>query len=316
MDPTSRSPRSRSPRAASPPWRSPSTDWSPPSISLTSEGSSHNDADRELLGHFGSYEHRESPFVQESPYRIVNESKPIHVLPSSVVLFINMHGRTAEPFLTPLRVTRNIGTDFGTCFFGKPTDRKPVFFEGLGTTEGETLKQNIKEIMRESRCRVCEMNAHVIELEERLKRLTEQAEDNLRRLGRSPPTPREPTADEIQAALDKQEIRQEFEEFKNSKYHEKEKKFKKGMPMFNKLLGMTGPSGIRESHETHSIYVRADLSKRLQRDVYFEIRTEKTSLKDILDFLVNKGVKHVTLFDLSCSGDERESIHRTRYGGH
>ncbi len=106
-----------------------------------------------------------------------------------------------------------------------------------------------------------------------------------------------------------------MEAFLRSKHHEHPKYFKKGLPMFNKAYGMLGANG-RESHFSHSIYVRADLPReRMSEDVFFEIHTHKTTLEEILEYLSLKGVTDVTLFDLSCQGDTRDPVHRTRYGG-
>ena len=261
-------------------------------------------SEEELLRHYKEYT-RKSPKTKESNmFHIFNwgPGDVDHYLPSSVLLLIAMHGRTKEPFLSPLNVVRHIGAEFGACYanysdknygdetYGERKMHEPRrslmgdgFLEDRNRSVGEVLKKSILAHIRHYR-RTAEHTLKIIESDKTRNPSLIKNYDSL-------------------------------VEFVNSKHHVRPKHIKKGLPMFNKSYGMTGEK--HETHETHSIFVRADLPlERVDReDVFFEMRIEETTLKDILKYLVKRGVRNVTLFDLSCQGDDRSPIHRTRYGG-
>ena len=238
--------------------------------------------DHVIMGHYRDYTRRSPVHVQKDPLDIYIEDKNTQLeelLPISVILTVRMHSRTKEPFIAPLNVVRHIATDFGTCNFSP-------------------LENQYRQIMRQGFQANYPHSTYIGEgsliKEALIKKMTDIRANS--KLNEANPA--------------------EWHAYAKSKHHTKPKIIKKNMPMFNKLYSLKGPNGL-ETHETHSIFVRADLPlKELKYDVFFEIRTRKTTLQEILTFLASKGVRNVTLFDTSCQGDEREEIHRTRYGGH
>ena len=253
-------------------------------------------SEEELLRHYKEYT-RKSPKTKESKtFRIFNwgPGDVDHYLPSSVLLLIAMHGRTKEPFLSPLNVVRHIGVEFGACYINyaeRITHEPRRSLMGDGFLEDRT--RSVGEVLKKS------ILANIQHYRRRAERALKEAE--------------------AYKAENPSYVYEHYDalvEFVKSKHHVRPKHIKKGLPMFNKLYSMTGPDK-HETHETHSIFVRADLPlERVdQEDVFFEMRIQHTTLKDILKYLVKRGVQNVTLFDLSCQGDDRSPIHRTRYGG-
>ena len=253
-------------------------------------------SEEELLRHYKEYTRKSPKTKEHNMFHIFNwgPGDVDHYLPSSVLLLITMHGRTKEPFLSPLNVVRHIGVEFGTCYmnYAERITHEPQrslmgdgFLEDRKRSVGEVLKKsivaNIQHYRRKAERHLKDVEAYEVEHIPGYK------------------------AKQYEALV----------KFVNSKHHVRPKHIKKGLPMFNKSYGMTGEK--HETHETHSIFVRADLPlERVDReDVFFEMRIEETTLKDILKYLVKRGVRNVTLFDLSCQGDDRSPIHRTRYGG-
>ena len=196
--------------------------------------------------------------------------------PKSVILLITMHGRTKEPFLIPVNVYRRIGADFGTCYYD--------YYERFDTLMASGFKRKTKK------------NGEYIK-----SSISSAMNDSLRKANALPPE-----------VFEDHEEHELHSEFLLSKYNKFAKKFKKNMPMFNKSYSMEDET----SHINHSIYVRADLPEgSLEKDIFFEIQTQRTTLKKILLFLAERGVENASLFDLSCQEDRRSPIHRTRYGG-
>lgn len=243
------------------------------------------DSENRVMEHYKSYTRR-SPYAKEdAPYKVINygapgpyirSTKPLpDFFPSSVIVLITMHGRTKEPMQTPLNVERFIGTDFGTCYFYNFERDEEERLMGAGFKKKKKVwGEAIKTSL-----------------------VTSIAEARQRWETRTP----------------KFEKREDFELFKLSKHHTRPKKFKRNMPMFNKLYEFDPEDPY---YVKHSIYVRGDLPEgSTEKDIFFEIHTEKTTLKHLLIYLRSHGVTDVTLFDLSCQGDTRESIHHKRYGG-
>lgn len=266
------------------------------------------EADNQVLEHYRSYERR-SPTphigINFENFEIINYDnaalsleKPLgYFLPSSVILFITMHGRTKEPFITPVNVERHIATDFGTvnCIgyhtLGDPIELIRVGFKKKEKKTGEFIKNGLVRSAAKIRA---------------------SAEK-----GRKDDSDPEVVA------------------YRESRHHEKVKTFKKNMPMFNKeyvTYDPDDPDGI--FHFSLRIFVRADLPLDSKvKDVLFEIKIKEEfseeqkqhfssddipeqsiTLENILYFLQNHGVQDVALFDWSCQGDRRSPIHRTRYG--
>jgi hypothetical protein len=266
---------------------------------LKPKSSNRTESNEELLGHYRAYR-RESPvFKIKRKMKFVTFGKPMQTyLPSSVLLLVNMHGRTKEPFLSPMNVFRYIGSDFGTCNFNPVftlTDRdlmKTGYSENsTWNSAGALIEHNLRTRMMLARKITDERYDDFIPDFSNLYLEPEEYDKYLRNLP-------------------------EYLKYKESQTHTTPKFIKKGLPMFNKMYSMYGPDG-KESHETHSIFVRANLPhNRLAEDFFFEIQVEETTLQEILAVLARKGVTDVTLFDFSCQGDTRSPIHRTRYGGH
>ena len=261
----------------------------------TKEWNLNTRVDASVLEHYNSYPRKSPAFrpaVGPENFVIVNYSTEIKMprlkpgkrvnethttrplppfLPSSVILFVTMHGRTKEPFITPVNVERHIATDFGSCnaLFLKELGIKPMDlvkpgFKKKEKKTGEFIKRGILSAVEENRKYA---EAHLDAGSETTKRFLE------------------------------------------SKHHGRPKTFQKNAPMFNKEYTL-------EQGADTGIWVRADLPlDSLVKDVLFELRTVATTLQHILLFLAERGVQDVTLFDLSCQPDNRESIHRTRYGG-
>lgn len=256
-----------------------------------------DDAENQVLEHYRSYT-RKSPKRRQDKFAIETENygsfvheenwhfKPHKLiplpsfLPSSVILFITMHGRTKEPFVTPVNVVRHIASDFGTCSFVvlkdihiEPLDLIKPGFKTSEKRTGEFLKAGILSAFEQNRAYV------------ESDRKDRSSEDT--------------------------------KLFLKSKHHVRPKSFKKNMPMFDKEYSYEdeNPGTIMNNI---GIWVRADLPlDSLVKDVLFEIKPlhSSTTLRHILHFLAERGVRDVTLFDMSCQLDRRSPIHRTRYGG-
>lgn len=246
------------------------------------------DSENQILDHYKAYTRR-SPNQLEmgewtvhnfgaprGPYKIHSRIKMPDVFPSSVIVLITMHGRTKEPMTLPVNVVRYIGTDFGTCYFNGFWG---VFNDRDIIISGFKKKRKVSGEAIKANL----VSAIAVARERKESRTT------------------------------KYEHQEDFELFKASKYHNRPKKFKQNMPMFNKEYEFEPDD---PHYMKHNIYVRGDLPEgSTEKDIFFEIHAEKTTLFDIFFYLTGHGVTDVTLFDLSCQGDDRSPIHRKRYGG-
>lgn len=269
-------------------------------------------SEEELMHHYSSYTRR-SPLQAETRLVVKNWGlRPIgELLPSSVIVLVAMHGHTKEPITAPLNVARHIATDFGTCMFSYKREENDKRLVATALRQAENDKHWIGNGFLENKEK--SVGEHIKQtLVDRMKKHRAAMQMRFKRIQRHAATLEGEEKEKYKAS----QFYEEQEDFVNSKHHEKVKKIKKGMPLFNKEYSMRGPSG-HESHKTHSIYVRADLplDRVVKEDCFFELRTEITTLKSILKFLSQRGVTDVTLFDWSCQGDDRSPIHRTRYGG-
>lgn len=279
-----------------------------------------------LLQHYREYDrtsplqaYKSLPKEQQPFFEPVHRGPTLYekwsYLPSSVILLITMHGRTKEPFLVPMNVLRYIATDFGAPAINslKKIDPYPEIDYLTGEElQNERVNQLIQTGIEEKDWPFDGGYLKSLIMGEMVKNRRRQQKYYEKKLEFLEKIPNYRERLETKPNLKKK--LGTMEAFLGSKHHEHPKYFKKGLPMFNKAYTTLGVNG-RESHFSHSIYVRADLPReRMAEDVFFEIHTPKTTLEEILEFLSRKGVTDVTLFDLSCQGDTKDPIHHRRYG--
>ena len=284
-----------------------------------------NSSEKELMKHYRDYPRRSPPFKQTEPFDVVydDHNRNIdHTFPTSVILTVAMHGRTKEPFITPVNVVRYISTDFGTKSYRPSTmngDKiRGLMFDGFNDEETLTNGGNIIEtvLMQLASMRLQMAERHKIKTRKSTKgdgRDSTDVAEFLIQLGKE--RAKHNGLSENDDGLDYAGMARKHlatvHAFLQSKFHDRPKRIKKNLPMFNKSY--SAPNEF----DNHSIFVRANLSTAhlKNKDLYLEIHTTRTTLQEILTFLASHGVTDVTLIDLSCQGDKREKTHRKRYGG-
>jgi hypothetical protein len=269
------------------------------------------ESNKETLQHFKEYKHTSPVFIQKYPYKIESYRPMDKFLPSSVIVLVTMHGRTKEPFILPVNVTRHIGTDFGTCY-ADANETLVMQYSGkiAEKSAGDKriiIAEHFQSVFKDVNGSGEYIKKHLIDATKVNRKVIEQKFKDLNK-----------ELPKMKEGPKKKKLMDTFgydilESFLNSKHHDKPKHFKAGMPMFNKAYTMEK----EKTHEKLSIYVRADLplERVKDEDFFFEIQTKETTLKEIFQYLADRGVTDVTLFDHSCQPDRKDPIHHKRYGG-